>query len=269
MPSRKITTDLDCTGISLLGAPTIIAPSISSFVNSAHDHQTNFTGGQLTEAAVSLSDVTTLDVSTSKHGLVPKAPNNAGKVLGGLGTWADAPLVLLSTANASSSATIDITSNIDSTFKTYLVRIRNLLPATNAVTFHSRITTDGGSTWKSGASDYICGEYHVLGTGAAGGTGSTGTSLKLISGANSGSQLSNVSGRVGFFDIFLLDPSNSSNFFTISGSGMYQCADTATYILNACFFGGRYATAGAINGIRFYMSSGNISAGQFDLYGVR
>lgn len=43
--------------------------------------------GALDESALSLSDVTTGNVSTSKHGFVPKAPNDTGKFLRGDGTW--------------------------------------------------------------------------------------------------------------------------------------------------------------------------------------
>src|SRR4051812_5270591 len=39
-----------------------------------HDH-IGGDGNPITEGALSLSDVTTADVSTSKHGFVPKAPN--------------------------------------------------------------------------------------------------------------------------------------------------------------------------------------------------
>lgn len=46
--------------------------------------------GALDESALSLSDVTTGNVSTSKHGFVPKAPNDTGKFLRGDGTWAAA-----------------------------------------------------------------------------------------------------------------------------------------------------------------------------------
>lgn len=38
-----------------------------------------------------LADNTTSDVSTSKHGLTPKAPNDTGKYLRGDGTWATMP----------------------------------------------------------------------------------------------------------------------------------------------------------------------------------
>ena len=42
---------------------------------------------QLTEGGIVLADVTTLNVSTSKHGLVPKAPNDTSQYLRGDGTW--------------------------------------------------------------------------------------------------------------------------------------------------------------------------------------
>ena len=41
----------------------------------------------LTDASLTLTDVTTNDVSITKHGFVPKAPNNVNKVLCGDGTW--------------------------------------------------------------------------------------------------------------------------------------------------------------------------------------
>lgn len=41
----------------------------------------------ITDAQLSTSDVTTNDVSTAKHGFVPKAPNDTAKFLRGDGTW--------------------------------------------------------------------------------------------------------------------------------------------------------------------------------------
>lgn len=53
----------------------------------SHGLVTGGTAANPTEADLSTSDVTTLDVSTSKHGFVPKAPNDAAKFLNGLGAW--------------------------------------------------------------------------------------------------------------------------------------------------------------------------------------
>jgi hypothetical protein len=56
----------------------------------------------IVEADQSLSDVTTLDVSTSKHGYVPKAPNDTAKFLRGDATWATPSAYdMLSTLTAS------------------------------------------------------------------------------------------------------------------------------------------------------------------------
>jgi hypothetical protein len=80
---------------------------VSNAVSKAHDPLTvtdgttidftltgqNLTGevkeASITESKLSLSDVTTLDVSTTKHGFVPKAPNDTSQFLRGDGTWAD------------------------------------------------------------------------------------------------------------------------------------------------------------------------------------
>jgi hypothetical protein len=71
-----------------VGAATLDTPSISSFANAQHNHTNAAGGGQLPEGALSLSDVTTNNVSTSKHGFVPKAPNDLTMFLRGDGTWA-------------------------------------------------------------------------------------------------------------------------------------------------------------------------------------
>lgn len=42
---------------------------------------------KITEKQIGLSDVTTNDVSTSAHGLTPKAPNDATKYLDGTGAY--------------------------------------------------------------------------------------------------------------------------------------------------------------------------------------
>ena len=44
--------------------------------------------GQVVEDDLSLSDNTTDDVSITKHGFAPKAPNDSSQFLNGLGSWA-------------------------------------------------------------------------------------------------------------------------------------------------------------------------------------
>ena len=49
--------------------------------------KTAASAGTVTESNLSLSDVTTLDVSTTKHGFAPKVPNDATKYLDGTGAY--------------------------------------------------------------------------------------------------------------------------------------------------------------------------------------
>ncbi len=71
-----------------LTSPTLTTPTIASFANANHNHQDSAGGGTLSESALALTDVTTNDVSITKHGFVPKAPNSTSQYLRGDGTWA-------------------------------------------------------------------------------------------------------------------------------------------------------------------------------------
>ena len=66
-----------------LTSPTMTAPALGT---PASGVMTNVTG--LTEAGQTLADNTTNDVSTTKHGYAPKAPNDTTKFLRGDATWA-------------------------------------------------------------------------------------------------------------------------------------------------------------------------------------
>jgi hypothetical protein len=55
--------------------------------------------------------------------------------------------VLLSTATASSSASIEFTSGIDSTYDIYKFEFINIHPATNGANFNFNLSTDNGSNY--------------------------------------------------------------------------------------------------------------------------
>lgn len=65
----------------------------------------------ITEAKLSLSDNSTGNVSTSRHGFAPKAPNNPRQFLAGTGLYVD-PIDLISTPgnNAFSGPTVTLTA---------------------------------------------------------------------------------------------------------------------------------------------------------------
>lgn len=85
-------------------SPTIVTPTIASFANANHTHQSSVGGGTLSESALNLTDVTTGNVSTSAHGFTPKAPNDTTKFLRGDASWAVAPYTLQAYLNVAPPA---------------------------------------------------------------------------------------------------------------------------------------------------------------------
>lgn len=162
--------------------------------------------------------------------------------------------VLLSTATASNSATLDFTDLTG--YRAYVFDMSALIPATNAVGFTLRISTDNGSTWKSGASDYAYGGARLA--GATGYVNSTAATFMGVVDSVSNSR-SGVSGRV-------IAPSLSSG---INAHFVWEvAADLTDSAIWGVFGSGKYAAGtDAINGVRFLMTSGNITSGTVRCYG--
>ena len=58
-------------------------------------------------------------------------------------------MVFISSATASSSASIEFTSGIDSTYKEYKFFFINMHPATDQANFTFQVSTDGGSNYNT------------------------------------------------------------------------------------------------------------------------
>jgi hypothetical protein len=81
-----LTTKGDLLGFST--TDTRIAVGTNNYVVIADSSATTGVNWSLvTEGSLSLSDLTTFDVSSSRHGFVPKTPNDATKFLDGTGAW--------------------------------------------------------------------------------------------------------------------------------------------------------------------------------------
>jgi hypothetical protein len=168
---------------------------------------------------------------------------------------AQASWTKLATATASSSATIDFT-DLSSSYNAYLVILSNVAPATDAVNFLFRTSTDGGSTYDSGASNYEYGNSTT--TGAP--VGSTGaTAIQLNNRA-----LGNASNKSTCGHLLIYKPS-ATQFCRVNWQLTCSRSDAA---IDHVYGGGARIAAAAVNAIRFLMSSGNIASGQFDLYGL-
>jgi len=165
---------------------------------------------------------------------------------------------LISTATASVSAYISFTG-LSSTYKLYRVVIQNYVPNDDATSLWLRTSTNGGSTYDDGASDYKYGQIYSAGSSAyVTGTTST-TNIPLCGSCGTGTGES----RSGYVDINT--PSNASRCWI--NSSIYGLNSTPATGLN--FVYGCRDTAADVDAIRFLSSSGDMASGTFTLYGLR
>jgi hypothetical protein len=173
-------------------------------------------------------------------------------------------LVPLSTVSASAVATVDFTG-ISATYDEYEIHILRCIPDTDTTNLLFRTSSDNGSTYDSGASDYRAGT--TTGNTQAGtmsfhqnlGT----TSILLAGGTPNIGASANESGVT--MTVRIVSPAAAS-YTEIEYSGSYVNVDG--YYANV-IGGGARNQAAAVNAVRLFFNSGNIASGIFTLYGVR
>ena len=212
--------------------------------------------------ALSKVNFNSMNVTPSASKAVKFNSSNNGLETGDIG----GNLVLLSTVTASSSANLDFTSDIDSTYKEYIFKYINIHPASVAqLTVNFR---DGGSDFDATKTTTAFNPYHQEDGSGAGiiyreaWDLAQSTSDQIIA-----QELGNGNDESGSGYLHLFDPSNTTFVKHFIGvTNYYQNFG------NTGSFGVHYAgycnTTSAIDGVRFKMSSGNIDSGTIKMYGV-
>jgi hypothetical protein len=180
-----------------------------------------------------------------------------------LASGSGASLVLLSTKTASNSASLTFTSSdFDWTaYDSYVVKFIQIIPTTNNSVWEAQISEDGGSTWKSGASTYSSLQVEATSTP----TGPTATSVNATAWVfdNLGISSSTDYGLNGDCEIF--GPSVAIKKLVLCRF-VFDGISVSLIIGNV---GVQYSgDAGAWNGIKFFMNSGNFG-GKVAFYGRR
>lgn len=175
---------------------------------------------------------------------------------GYLGDW-----VKITSTTASSSATIDFTG-LSSTYAAYKVVIDRAASATDNVAFWMRTSTNNGSSYDAGASDYA----HVRFVALA----NTSTSVQAA-GDDADAQIiinngcGNNTEEAYSGEITIFNPSDAHHC-RITFMGFTRINDATHYFTNG---GGVRLAVADVDAIRFLMASGNIASGKFTLYGLR
>ena len=196
-----------------------------------------------------------------------KYNNNSISSVTALDSIASGSLVLLATNNITSGvSSSSFTSNIDSTYDTYIFKFINIHPQTDNVFFNYNFSTDGGSNYNvTKTTTYFTAEHGQDGTGAnlaynasADLAQSTNYQYMFVNTASENDQ--SVAATM-----YLFNPSSTTfvkHFMTVSVGD-----STPDYVYNIRT-AGYCNTTSAVNAVDFKMSSGNIDSGIIKMYGI-
>ena len=176
-------------------------------------------------------------------------------------------LVFISRATASSSASVSITSGINSTYKEYIFFFNNIHPSVHETDFSFNMSVDGGSNYNVTKTTTRFQAYHK--------ENDSGTPAVQYHAS------SDLAQSTGFQDLFqnigidndqsasgylhLFDPSSTTFVKHFLSRGNISEASDYT---EENFTAGYGNTTSAVNAIQFKMDSGNIDSGTISLYGI-
>lgn len=169
---------------------------------------------------------------------------------------------LIGTQSASASATVDFTTGLTSTYNHYVITFTNVVPATDDVFLHMRVSQAG--VFNSGASSYQWARMGLAAGDSSAGVDSDQSDSQIdIAGGVGNATGESLSGQ-----LFFANPASTTRALNFVWSATWINASGFITLTQ-----GTGSTSGislaAIDGIRFFASSGNISSGEFALYGVR
>ena len=179
-------------------------------------------------------------------------------------------MIFISKVTASSSATIDFTSGIDSTYKEYVFTFNNIEPATDGADFSFQVETGTNSDYNQTITSSYFRAYHHEADSAAAIEYVTGkdlaqsTNFQVLAGAvGNGADDNNDECASGKMHLFNPSSTTFVKHFT-SHINMYENGNSCHTI----FVGGYINDTTAITRVRFKFSSGNIATGDICLYGI-
>lgn len=166
---------------------------------------------------------------------------------------------LIATATASNDATIEFTG-LSSAYARYIVEMLNVHPATDGDHFRMRTSTNNGTSFDSGSSDYAWSAFNSESDDTTSTSGNTSDSAIKLNRRAIGSAAGEDVGGI----VSVINPSNASFVKIIFDVGHDRDSGTLCRIIG----GGKRKASADVDAIQFYFASGNIASGIFKLYGI-
>ena len=188
----------------------------------------------------------------------------SGNFLRGDGSWqaASGAFTFINTSDISNAATYSFTAVDASSYDGYAFFLHNVVPVTDEVDLYFRTSTDGGSTYDSGAGEY---SWTAISDGSRY-NASSATEISFTS-ANSGASVAvgsatNEPGVSGW--VYLVAP-HLTKYTFVCGTIHYWCA--GSIMQNSISSGVRISNAD-VDALQMLFSSGNIETGTVTAYGI-
>jgi len=195
-----------------------------------------------------------------------KYNNNSISAVTALDSVPSGDMVLLSTQTASGSSSISFTSQLTSTYNTYIFKFININPATDGAEFTINFSTDSGSNYNVAKTTTFFASFHNEPDTSSGLSYFDDLDLAQgTGGANIFYNVGNQNDESASGTLTLYNPS-SDTFVKhfISTFNVYNNGDNSVQV-NVAGYGN---TTSAIDAVRFQMDSGNIDSGVIKLYGI-
>lgn len=182
-------------------------------------------------------------------------------------------LILLGVRSASNSSEIDFTSLMSSTYDDYVVKISAAVPATNGMLLTMRMSVNNGSSFFNSANDYAHSSTGIQPNLTVSNSGSQIDSSINIGGFPGTVGLSNTAsggGWCGTVEMFNVNSTTQNKLLAVTGIAALNGPLTSTQNGMGVGIGAANGIrSAAVNAIRFLMSTGNITSGNFYLYGIK
>jgi hypothetical protein len=224
--------------------------------------------------AVSLEDTVVKSVSSDSGSATPASHSFSIAGSGGIATSASGSTITIdgSGAGGGSLTAISCTTvsspvaaveftGLSSTYEAYLIVANDVLPVDDAVRVRLRTSTDNGSSYDSGSSDYgsISWWSSILRDFG------TNSQSFIDLGLGNSTDVGNGTNENAFYTIWIASPSSSK--YTIVNSRM-SCFNKSANI-NQCVNSGIRKSTTPVDAVQFSFDSGNIASGKFCLFGLQ